>query len=214
MKIDTQFQMTMLVISFCGYSQRHALLMFLAYQPSVGTSELLPLFVPLRMTLSGHSAFFVSSTTRTVYNKRCSFFVSSFIHHSVPLNFPGTSSGYELRTYKKNKWVNMYISLRIFDVASRVSTRDEVWEPKQSCLSKDNFDIWKLQMQALLIKNGAWVYVSEKILKPVLVTGNVSPQLEVDTWVRNDNKAKSDIILSINPSELKQISFSNVPVTK
>ena len=69
-------------------------------------------------------------------------------------------------------------------------------------------------MQALLIKNGAWVYVSEKILKPVLVTGNVSPQLEVDTWVRNDNKAKSDIILSINPSELKQISFSNVPVTK
>lgn len=70
-------------------------------------------------------------------------------------------------------------------------------------LGKDNFDTWKLQMQALLIKNDAWAYVSGEIPKPARDTGNASSQLEVDTWVRNDNKEKSDIVLSISPSELK-----------
>lgn len=65
-------------------------------------------------------------------------------------------------------------------------------------LNKENFDTWKLQMQALLVKNDAWVYVSGQLAKPSVAS-------EAALWKINDDKAKSDIILSISPSELKQI---------
>ena len=68
-------------------------------------------------------------------------------------------------------------------------------------LNKDNYDTWKLQMQALLVKNDAWTYVSGECVKP---EGDEAAAA-VRQWKINDHKAKSDIILSINPSELKQI---------
>lgn len=72
-------------------------------------------------------------------------------------------------------------------------------------LNKENFDTWKLQMQALLIKNDAWAYVSDEITKFSLDNINATSMQEVNAWIENDNKAKSDIILSISPSELKQV---------
>jgi len=72
-------------------------------------------------------------------------------------------------------------------------------------LNKDNYDTWKLQMQALLVKNDAWMYVSGESVKPTLVAGDATTANAVKQWKTNDDKAKSDIILSINPSELKQI---------
>ena len=39
-------------------------------------------------------------------------------------------------------------------------------------LAKDNFDTWKLQVRALLVKNDAWDYVSGEKVKPEIVQGD------------------------------------------
>ena len=54
-------------------------------------------------------------------------------------------------------------------------------------------------MQAVLIKNDLWDYVCGRCKEPETETDSSS------TWVRNDLKARSDIILSISPTELKQV---------
>ncbi len=66
-------------------------------------------------------------------------------------------------------------------------------------LGKENFDIWKIQVEALLIKNGTWKYVTGSCVKPN------EPANKVAEWESEDAKAKSDLILLISPSELKQI---------
>ena len=71
-------------------------------------------------------------------------------------------------------------------------------------LNKENYDTWKMQMEALLIKNDAWSYVNGDTVKPEPGENNAN-QRAVESWIKNDNKAKSDIILSISPSELKQV---------
>lgn len=68
-------------------------------------------------------------------------------------------------------------------------------------LNRVNYDTWKLQMQALLIENDAWGYVNGEIPKPLPTANNAS---EIAAWITAD-KAKSDVILSISPSELKQV---------
>ncbi|KAL6420819.1 hypothetical protein ACFW04_014368 [Cataglyphis niger] len=70
-------------------------------------------------------------------------------------------------------------------------------------LHRDNYDTWKLK--AVLIKSVAWEYVSGECVKPMLEVGNAASEKIVKTWIKNDNKAKSDIVLSIIPSKLKQI---------
>uniref|UniRef100_W8B6G9 Retrovirus-related Pol polyprotein from transposon TNT 1-94 n=1 Tax=Ceratitis capitata TaxID=7213 RepID=W8B6G9_CERCA len=67
-------------------------------------------------------------------------------------------------------------------------------------LSKDNFDTWSMQVEALLIKNDLWEYVNGSNLMPA----------ETDTaaksvWLKADKKARADLVLAIQPSELKQV---------
>ncbi|XP_039308187.1 uncharacterized protein LOC120358338 [Solenopsis invicta] len=69
-------------------------------------------------------------------------------------------------------------------------------------LNKENYDTWRMHMEALLIKNDSWQYVNGDIVKPEPDVNNAET---VRTWEKNDAKAKSDIILSIGASELKQI---------
>lgn len=59
-------------------------------------------------------------------------------------------------------------------------------------------------MEALLIKNDAWMYVTEERRKPAPGAEN-----EVATWENEDRSAKSDVILSINLTKLKQIKMCN-----
>jgi len=66
-------------------------------------------------------------------------------------------------------------------------------------LNKDNFDTWRIQMQALLTRNELWGYVSGSVPKPEAGEPEV-----LRKWEADDNKAKADIVLSIKPSELKQ----------
>lgn len=58
-------------------------------------------------------------------------------------------------------------------------------------------------MEALLIKNDTLAYVSGEKLKPAISAD--SSRATYDTCVIEDRKAKSDLILSISPSELKQV---------
>ena len=72
-------------------------------------------------------------------------------------------------------------------------------------LSKDNYDTWRIQVEAILIKNDTWGYVCGEKEKPAVIERDAASTAAHDAWTNQDRKAKSDLILSINPSELKQI---------
>lgn len=76
-------------------------------------------------------------------------------------------------------------------------------------LSKDNYDTWKMQIEALMIKNDLWEYVNGENTLPAVGTSaaamssaNIAAQSQ---WRKNDRKARSDLILSIHPSQLPQV---------
>lgn len=71
-------------------------------------------------------------------------------------------------------------------------------------LNKNNYDTWKLQMQALLTKADLWEYVDGTKEKPAPGENNANAT-KVAEWIKGDQKAKSDMILSISGSELKQV---------
>lgn len=60
-------------------------------------------------------------------------------------------------------------------------------------------------MRAVLIKNDVWGYASGTFQKNDLVAGNEESQQAVEKWTQDDLKAQSDIVLTNNPSELKQV---------
>ncbi|KAM0725073.1 Retrovirus-related Pol polyprotein from transposon TNT 1-94 [Formica fusca] len=60
-------------------------------------------------------------------------------------------------------------------------------------------------MKAVLIKNDVWQYVNGEVRKPVTPGKQNHLRKNEAEWMQKDNKAKSDIILSIKPSKLKQI---------
>lgn len=57
-------------------------------------------------------------------------------------------------------------------------------------------------MRALLIKNDAWGYVSSEVVKPEPTANNTA---EVRDWNIKDEKAKSDLNLSIGAGQLKLV---------
>ncbi|KMQ83531.1 retrovirus-related pol polyprotein from transposon tnt 1-94, partial [Lasius niger] len=66
-------------------------------------------------------------------------------------------------------------------------------------LKKDNYDTWKIQVRALLIKNDGWGYVDGTTVKPATGADAIA------AWISADSKAMFDLILSIAPEELKHI---------
>lgn len=72
-------------------------------------------------------------------------------------------------------------------------------------LKRDNYDTWRMHMEAILVKNDAWTYISGECSKPALIVGNMDSETAVKSWEKFDAKAKSEIILAISPSELKQV---------
>lgn len=65
-------------------------------------------------------------------------------------------------------------------------------------LNSSNYDTWKLQMRAILIKNDLWSYVDGSTLCP---DGDTAAN-----WRKMDQKACADLLLSITPSELGLIA--------
>lgn len=76
-------------------------------------------------------------------------------------------------------------------------------------LTKENYDTWKMQVEALLTKNDLWEYVSGENVLLAVVHGNAAVVAAgvaaQSAWKKNDKKAKSDLILSIHFSELQQV---------
>ncbi|KMQ85793.1 retrovirus-related pol polyprotein from transposon tnt 1-94 [Lasius niger] len=70
-------------------------------------------------------------------------------------------------------------------------------------LNKENYDTWKIQMRAVLIKNGSWGYASGTCVKPA--GEDASTKAAARRWTESDLKAQSDIILAMNPSVIKQV---------
>lgn len=70
-------------------------------------------------------------------------------------------------------------------------------------LHKENYDTWCMQAEALLIKNDLWDYVNGNNERPRVDAAD--PLTDAKAWDINDKKAKSDLILTISPSELKQV---------
>lgn len=65
-------------------------------------------------------------------------------------------------------------------------------------LNKDNYETWREQVKALLIKNDAWEYVNGTLRKP-------AEPAEALLWEVQDAKARADLILSISPTELRHV---------
>ncbi|CAB0042350.1 unnamed protein product [Trichogramma brassicae] len=81
--------------------------------------------------------------------------------------------------------------------------------PRFELLTRDNYDTWRIQVEALLVKNDSWDYVSGASPAPSLGGDDAAARNTAEAshkaWVIKDRKAKSDLILSISPSELKEI---------
>ena len=61
-------------------------------------------------------------------------------------------------------------------------------------LTKDNYDTWKMQVEALLQKNDLWEYVDGTSTRPTPVRGTEGNAQAVATWDSNDRKAKADLV--------------------
>ncbi|KMQ90721.1 retrovirus-related pol polyprotein from transposon tnt 1-94 [Lasius niger] len=80
---------------------------------------------------------------------------------------------------------------------------------KIELLTKDNYDTWRMQIEAVLIKGDLWEYVSGECILPLPADASASAvaaaaPLQAQWW-KNNRKARSDLILAIHPSELPQI---------
>lgn len=60
-------------------------------------------------------------------------------------------------------------------------------------------------MEALLIRNDEWDYVNGTNIKPEFIANDAATATAIAAWNKGDSKAKSDIVLSISATELKQI---------
>ncbi|KAG6461297.1 hypothetical protein O3G_MSEX012537, partial [Manduca sexta] len=65
----------------------------------------------------------------------------------------------------------------------------------QNCIEKlngENYDTWKVQVQAVLTKNQVWKYVNGSLPKPDTV-------IEASAWSDKDDMAKADLIMAMCP---------------
>lgn len=51
-------------------------------------------------------------------------------------------------------------------------------------LTRHNYDTWKIQAEALLIKNDEWIYASEECIKPTVGVEEVEPTAAQSDWTR------------------------------
>ena len=75
-------------------------------------------------------------------------------------------------------------------------------------LTRENNDTWRIQAEALFVRNDTWQYISEESQQPPATAtgdGKAAAEKAFKDWMSVDCKAKADLILMISPSELKQI---------
>ncbi|XP_076398156.1 uncharacterized protein LOC143266621 [Megachile rotundata] len=74
-------------------------------------------------------------------------------------------------------------------------------------LTKDKYDSWVMQMEAVTVKNGTWKFVNGKIPRPTMKAGLTEEQLKIDQekWDDDDARARADLIIAIDPSLLRLV---------
>lgn len=78
--------------------------------------------------------------------------------------------------------------------------------------NQTHYNTWVIQVEALLVKHDSWPYVNGDLPKPVVIGEGqelATAQAALNHWTTQDRKAKSDLILSISPTELKHIRNCN-----
>ncbi|KRY09156.1 hypothetical protein T01_8792, partial [Trichinella spiralis] len=65
---------------------------------------------------------------------------------------------------------------------------------KIELLGKENYDTWKLQAQAVLVKNDLWEFVNGTKRRPKIVKDDESSLEAAQKWDISDQKAKADLI--------------------
>ncbi|CAB0012048.1 unnamed protein product [Nesidiocoris tenuis] len=84
---------------------------------------------------------------------------------------------------------------------------------KIDSLTRENYDTWKVLMEALLEKTDGIGYVNGEIVRPGIPVegGTITPEVRqtaetnATKWDSADRKVRADIILAISPSEIKQV---------
>ena len=72
-------------------------------------------------------------------------------------------------------------------------------------LTKENYDSWSMQVEALMVKNNTWMYVCGEKRKPNVIVGDAASVAAANNWTKKDRKAKADLILAISPYELQHV---------
>ena len=74
-------------------------------------------------------------------------------------------------------------------------------------LGGHNYYTWKLRMQGILVKNKVWAYVSGTKPKPTPAADapTEGELAAIAAWEEEDFKARTDLYISINNTELKQV---------
>ncbi|XP_043285934.1 ubiquitin carboxyl-terminal hydrolase 47-like [Venturia canescens] len=80
-----------------------------------------------------------------------------------------------------------------------MSARTQSPDRRIELLTKNNFDTWSMQIEALLTKDELWAYVdgSNKI--------SAAEDSEREAWLKQDKKTKASLILAISPPELYRV---------
>jgi len=53
-------------------------------------------------------------------------------------------------------------------------------------LNRENYDTWKIHMEALLVKNDAWGYVSGVKVKPEVIPNDNASRATYEAWISNE----------------------------
>ena len=72
-------------------------------------------------------------------------------------------------------------------------------------LNKENYDTWRIQIEAILVKAKTLKYVTGREVRPVVDPAVATTATAAEKWDDEDAIARSDIILAIEQSELKII---------
>ncbi|RLU19027.1 hypothetical protein DMN91_009385 [Ooceraea biroi] len=94
-------------------------------------------------------------------------------------------------------------TIQLEEIISLKAAIERANQVRIEALTKDNYDSWCMQIEALMTKNDTWKYASGELLPPTVVEGDAREEAELKNWLKKDKMAKSDLILSISSNELQ-----------
>ena len=85
--------------------------------------------------------------------------------------------------------------------------------PRFELLTRENYDTWRIQVEALLVKNDVWDYVSGTNPPPNLGGADAATRTAAETayktWSAKDRKAKSDLTSASHRQNLRKLKIAS-----